>query len=454
MLRIFFKAKKIKKTRLAILLACLAIFYSDSVFAVKTHGRFTFGTFASTERFTETTFGSDKNDRLISSARLFYKVSDVGQDRWEFITDLRDKHDFFDKLDKEKLELSDRNDFQTRQLLARWVNPAGSWSSSLGRFQLPEAGAIFVDGAELEYRSGSQWRWGAFAGLNPRNLETSYVQTNVDANQYGLFSTFQSHQKGWDKNFYATHSLVQQSFKSQTERRFFYHNMIYQWEEPSRFISTLYLDTYPSTKVQTGHIIYQQGLGPKWSTEFSALTIDVVEYARRAGILERLEPSPYREAQHHSSFLLNASHSVFYRILGGQRDYDDLQKSEFKLGWQGRGFLKSRVDLFFLAGHRDNFTSNDSFASVGGGYYSRVWELTGSAIYEIRKNDDTTLTHPLILELAYTRFISKTLFGTFSVEHTSDETVQIQSAFFKVGYRFGSQEVPPIRDGAPPRSQL
>ncbi len=430
------------------------ILYSINGFSVKTTGRLTLGGVAITERFKTDEFGSKSNDHLLSSSRFFYKVSDLGSDKWELTTDLRDKHDFFGKLTKEQLALESKNDFQVRQMTAHWLNPEGAFSSQIGRFQLPEAGSVFVDGVDLEFRFTPYLKSGGFSGFNPKSIEDSDLNFDKNATQNGVFLTYQSHDEGWDKNLYFSHGLVEQTYKKQKERSFFFHNLIYQWEANSRWISYLNYDLVPEKKVQTANMIYQQNWTKAYNYELGYLHIDLLEYRRRQGLLEKLDPSPYRESHFQLQRKNENKSSVAIEFHSGLRDADHLKRYDAILGFVQNELLSKNLDLYFKLGSRNNFTSKDKFINFGIGYYSKFWESSIDTEYQISANNDGTTTHPTTIELALTNYYSKELFLTASFERAADENVTITSTFIKFGYRFGNQEIPPVRDGAPPRGPI
>ena len=183
----------------------LLVFLSQHCYAAKVHGRITFGGLLATERFADLTTGSDKNDVMVASTRYFTRVSEVGDSRWDFTTDLRDTHDFFDKLDREKLQLTSRNIVQIKQFNARFPNAQNSVSFTLGRFPIPEAGSANVDGAQLGYKFGPQLNSFLFGGLNPKRTGQTYMQWNEDSKIYGLGLNYQEKKGAWEKNFYWSH---------------------------------------------------------------------------------------------------------------------------------------------------------------------------------------------------------------------------------------------------------
>lgn len=430
------------------------LLFSIPVWAAKTSGRIIIGGAASTERFNTSTFGSDKNDTFFSSQRLYYKVSEWGEDKWDWISDFRNKYDSFDKLNKELYQLDAKDEFQVRQFSLTMQNPKGFFFPSLGRIQIPEAGSVFVDGLNLQFRMSSNWYSGYFAGLNPKQVDKSYLISDSKASQYGAFFTYQNKSETWDKNKYLTHGIVEQVYNKKPERQFLFQNGIYQWQEDSRIMSLLYLDFVPRTYIQTANLIYQQNFSKFINSEISYLAIDVLEYQRRQNVLEKINPSPYKEG--HLGIDFKFSEDFKWSIFGsqGERSDDQLKRIEYGTLFRLQNFISKNWDTQIKIINRKNFTSDDSLIAWNLGYFSNKFEIVTDIDYAIQKNNDGTITHPQNSELSLTGFFSKEFFATLSAQRAADENVTILGSFFKLGYRFGNQELPPIRDGAAPRGSL
>lgn len=437
-------------------ITCIAVFLLLPLAShgAKVHGRMTLGGYTATERFTDATGGSDKNDFMVLSSRLFLKVTELGDAQWETVADLRDKQDFFDKLNKEQLQLDSSNQLQVRQLSLRAPPKDGKWSGTLGRFSIPEAGAVQIDGGLGEYYWSKDLRTGVLMGKNSRRNDQTYNQYNPNSNQYGLTTTYQSATRGWDKNFYLSHAFVRQAEGVEIDRSYLFQNMIYQWEENSRLITLLYLDFVPRTYVQTGNVLWQQSFSKSLATQLNILGIDVIEYSRRQGVREILSPSPYREVSAKLDYFTSPLTKIQISTMGGVRDADHLSKNETALAFEQNQFFNRNMDAFAKLGLRKNFTSNDQFTHLYVGYFSRKWESGIDLDYSIEKYNDGIIKHATTTELSLSNYLSKDLFSTLSVQRAADETVTIWTGFFKIGYRFGNQESPPIRDGASPRGQL
>ncbi|HEY8269344.1 MAG TPA: hypothetical protein VIG33_00525 [Pseudobdellovibrionaceae bacterium] len=426
----------------------------NKALAAKSYGRFVFGGFTATEKFTTDAFGSDSNDEMVFSSRLFYKVTNMGEGNWEFVSDLRDKHDFFDKLDRERLQLTDRNEFQARQINTRWVNPGGQLSLSLGRFPVQDVGAIYTDGVLAEYRwTPSLWS-SFFGGKNPQAESHSYLTFNPQANIAGAGLTYQSRTGGWARNFYLTNGVVSESYGNETDRSFLFHEMNYQWEENSRILSLMYFDFVPRSYIQNGSLIWQQEYTENLSSELGILAMDSIEYYRHQGIRETLPPSPYQEAQ--AKFSIGSPRSSRWTLgtISGHRAYDQKNKTEVSLSYFQSRVFAPNWDLYAKGGNRNNFVSTDTFFRTGAGYFSRKWEFSLDVGYATEKHEDGTLLHPLEIEFSVSNSISRTLFWTGSIQRATDESVTILTSFFKLGYRFGEAETAPRRDAAPLRGPI
>lgn len=433
---------------------CLLTLSSSTAQAAKISERFSFGGYASTERFKDDSGGSDNNDFATISARSYLRVQDWGVGRWEFVGDLRDKNDFFDKLDAERLKLTNRNEFQIRQLSLRKPNPAGFWSPQVGRFAVPEAGAVFVDGAQVGTHWSRSLTSSIFGGLNPKQDANSYLEFNPKASVYGANLTFQDRAQGWNKNLYISHAIVQKGWEGHVDRQFLFHNMHFQWQRDSRLISLVYLDFVPRTYVQTASVILQQALVPTFGVEAEGLSIDAIEYSRRQGVLESLPSSPYRQGVLTLSYRPDNRGKVFVKGTSGKRTVDQKSKTEGALGWIRSGIFSAKWDANLLVGGRKNFTSTDQFGRAGLGYFSRTWETTLDFDYAIQKYETGRTLHPMIAEAAISHYHSRSVYWTLSAQRAADEDKTILSVFFKIGIQTGNQELAPIRDGAPPRGAL
>lgn len=426
-------------------------------FCTNWSGRFTLGSYASTERFKDITeTGSDKNDFQTLSTRLFIKGEEFGNNKdWEVVTDLRDKHDFFDKLNSEKLTLEDRNQFQLRQLSIRLSNPKKFWGFQMGRFPIYEAGSTFVDGLSLENHWTENLYSTYFGGLNPQKRGRSYLEHDSKAKIQGMSLTYQNHNGGWDRNLFISHGVVEESYEQHKDRNFVFQNMIYQWNTDSRLMSLLYYDLIPRSYVQNGNLTWQQGWTPSFLSDLSFSAMDVIEYSRNKEVLEILPSSPYEEKKIKFTYRTrNRNIRIYYMESIGERKLDQLTRRTSELGYIQSQIWGPQWDAYVVFGARKNFTSDDTLTRLGLGRYGRKWEFNFDFELQKQVNQNGTITNPVLTELDLSYNISRQSFCVFSAQSASNENVKILSGFFKYGHRFGSNEVPPLRDGAPPRGPL
>ena len=138
----------------------------------------------------------------------------------------------------------------------------------------------------------------------------------------------------------------------------------------------------------------------------------------------------------------------------GERKLDQLTRRTSELGYIQSQIWGPQWDAYIVFGARKNFTSNDTLTRLGLGRYGRKWEFNFDFELQKQVNQNGTITNPVLTELDLSYNISRQSFCVFSAQSASNENVKILSGFFKYGHRFGSNEVPPLRDGAPPRGPL
>jgi hypothetical protein len=420
-------------------------------------GRLSLGNFFSTERYVATTVDSSSSDYLTFSGRAYLRILDIGEGKWDFVIDLRDKYDQFDSLNKTKLQLEPKNYFQARQLYFGNFQVQTKNNYLIGRFSLPEAGGAYVDGLAYQHRTSPAYRIGAFAGLSPLNELTQSLELRSNTSTWGLISAYEPKDLTSSNNIIFSHSLVSQSFGSEVDRRYFYQYAFYQWSAASRILSNIYLDTLPSVYLQNWSLNWDQGLGNELSPpniiHVHLLGVDTIRYRRIQNIRETLDSSPYNQTRLQWDLIPRARVTISPSFTYGKRNLDGLTKQELRLKTNLSGWLKPQYDFGFSFGSRKNFVSNDQFISITAGYFSDRFELSLDLDYSKEIAATETLT-PItaLLNASYVR--NKNLFFSISGESSRDEKVQIAAFFAKVTSRFGSKETAPLRDGAPPRGAL
>ena len=135
------------------------------------------------------------NDVEIFSTRLNLDVDRINRKEDLFTLDLRDRYDFFGKVDSEILQLSAENTLQIREAAYKrpWENNRTFYS--VGRFSLPSAGILANDGGEYGYRMSKRHRVAAFIGIAPEDVLTPASITpeirGYDGNQGGVYSVYE-----------------------------------------------------------------------------------------------------------------------------------------------------------------------------------------------------------------------------------------------------------------------
>ena len=418
--------------------------------AVLVTSRFSVGAYAAKENFSDRSQGSNINNFQTISSRAYLKLQKLGA--FEFTADLRDKHDFFDKLDAERLQLTTSNDFQVRELNTHYPNPQGIVYATLGRFAILEAGSVFNDGAEIGSRLGSQLRLAAFGGHNPKRPEDTYMRSDTPDLVYGGYLSFQSKGASWTQFFNASTAYVENSAYSHVDRRYQFLQTHWQWNSSSRLINNLYLDFVPRTYLQNGNIIYQQGWGARFDTSLQLTAFDSIEYSRRRGVLETLPSSAYQEIS--LGTRLKATDRIHWLTLArtGERMADHMRRQDASTGFNFSELFSPKFDLTMYAGYSKEFTVEGPTSRLEANYYSRNWEIGQSLEAAIQRGRQTL--HPFVAELSIANMYSRALYSTVAVQYAQNENVTIYSGFFKLTYRYGSEDLPPLRDGTPPRRSL
>ncbi|MCB0420725.1 MAG: hypothetical protein KDD61_07000 [Bdellovibrionales bacterium] len=438
-----------------ITLIALFVLPSGMAWAVTYHGRATMGTFVSQEKHEpEPGDLTGRNDFATFSSRLYYKASEFYSNKNHLVLDLRDKHDFFDKLDKERQELSSSNEFQLRQLNFQHVPRRSGMVYKLGRFYEPKAGSSFIDGIGIGHRLSPKFEFMGFAGLNPKRQDQTYLEFDDKSQTYGLYVDYVRGYRSFSKDFTFTNALVVQQYDGEIDRQYLYNYFKYQTGFYDYFQTQIYYDFEPDGKIQNGVFTYNKLLFKRLRASLQYFAYDVIEYRRREDIREILDPSPYQEFRMTGKWHMTRSKLMTFRILSGKRSLDELDHNAVLLKLSLPRFFSRYVDAFVSGEHRKKFTKTGSYFGFGAGYFAKFIEVNAEVEYGKEIQTDGSELSPLLIELAGTYRFSSSLFGSLAFQAATDEKVQILTSFFKLTYRFGNQGIAPIRDGAAPRGRL
>jgi hypothetical protein len=431
----------------------LSVFHVKNAHALSYFGRIMVGDYFDSETLNQPAFNqSTSNDFEILSTRLYFKASDIGSQNLETTVDIRDKDDFFDKLDSENLRLTPTHQFQAYQLNIKIPSNTTGFYGTAGRFYVPEAGGEFTDGGEIGYRWSQSWRTALFGGLFPKPQEQSYVGFDTNSQVAGAYSLFQPSNSSWSENLYWANAFVAENVQEHLDRLYFYNNLIYQWSSTGQVFALVYVDFVPNIYVQTALVSLNQSLSDIWSLQASLTLVDVIEYSRIQGVLETLPSSPYREGS--INFRANTGGAAFWdtQLTYGEREADELQKAEIQTGPSIFRLVDDHVNVKLGLGGGKNFISNDLFTQDSLGYFSNDWEFDASMNYTLSANDFGLMYHKWYTELSVARYFSREFFANLAVERAVDEQVSLWSGYVKLSYNFGERNTAPLRDTAPLRN--
>lgn len=430
------------------LLVLGAFLLTQTTLAAEYHGRFFFGGYLAKET-EKATLENSSNDGAAISSRFYLAITKIGAPNLETIVDVRDKNDFFDKLDQTKLTLKNKNELQVRELYLRRPSDEIGFYGSAGRFAVTEAGSIYTDGLELGRKWTPAFSTSLFGGLNSKRPDQVYVTYNSDSFVYGGYALYHPTRPDWDESFYITNAFVVEEVKSQIDRLFWYEHWTYQPNLKNRFIGLFYLDFVPRIYIQNLYLNYWREISSTLSFDASGAIIDALEYQRRQGIRERLKASPYREASARIFYNLTTTTQLSLESIHGLRTADSEWKHEYSLTTYTSSLFSPQFSAQATLGYRNNFVSDDYFGRLVLAYYSRKWEVSLNEYAAHEKYSSTKKLIPIVSELNLYHFFWKDLFASISFEHAWDSDAQYMSGFFKVGYNFGSRDTPMVRNAAP-----
>lgn len=421
------------------------------------YGRLTSGGFFSKEVFRNSS--TDRyNDVAVLSERLYVNFDKIAESTNEFTVDIRDKNNFFDKMDKERLILTSKNKLQVQQLNLHTTDTKQGLYYSAGRFPIGEAGGVFVDGADIGLRRvlfGLNAKMSIFGGLNPQIIESEKFSIDANSKALGGYLVLENKTQDWGRYLYSTTALVSQTYASSVDRFYLFNNTMTQSENGNNFSSLLYLDMVPKIYLQNLWATYFYGLKNNFKLRSSFSTIDTLHYIRVEDVRETLPASRYTQGAI-SLRSPTEGNIVSYetKLTAGVRDVDSKNIQELKFGAYFPKLIKDEFSGNLNAGIKKNFTTKDLFFGGGIIHSDRNREIALNQDVRFEKRPTGVMNMAFITEGSYTKFFSRSLFGILSVQNTWDSDVSIFSILFKISYRFGEGGQAPVRDGSPPMGQL
>ena len=447
----------IKPLNQLIALNLLGLLVSSPVLAYDYQGHILQGGYVAREQLPAEITGSSDNDIAILSTRLFLDVKSIGQNHYQLLTDIRDNHDFFDKLDAQRLDLTSRNSFRLRQLVLRDPGDNHRYYWSVGRFLPADNNIIYNDGAEAGIRITRNNRLGIFAGYRPRVNDERSVELTPTAYQAGVYQTYENEGATWDDGKYISNMLIlapKYLDDSQTRSSAYINQSLMHFGPDFRLSTYLNLQGQPKIRAEDAAFSADKRFTAKFSTSFSASRIDLTEYRNQRDIFETLSPTPYTQGKITSRYRLNETLRLDGNLVAGQRQNDRLRKYEASAGANFTHLVAGHATASILAGTRRNFISRDNFFAASISRYSDKWEVNADLRYSLVKRDSGDLLNQWITSANIGRSFSRAILGTIGAEYARDEKVIILSGLFTLGYRFGSREFTPLRDVAPPNTRF
>ncbi|HAZ14837.1 MAG: hypothetical protein A2X86_20900 [Bdellovibrionales bacterium GWA2_49_15] len=418
-------------------------------------GRFISGAFISKEVFRDSQVDR-YNDVAILSERLYLNFDDLIWNKAGFTLDVRDKENFFDKMDRERQTLTEKNKLQLHQFSFHKPAESNEVDFSVGRFPLPQAGAIYLDGLDFGLRKnllGLSAKFSLFYGLNPQLAQDTGINRDVTA--YGGHFTLENKGKSWERYFFSINALVRQVYKTEVDRFYYYNNTNLQSDDGQNFSSILYLDFLPHVYVQNFWSTYATNFSNRYKLRASFSTIDSLHYVRVQDIRETLPSSRY----HQSSLSIRSPSdygqtSYETKLSVGLREVDKKNMAELKFGALIPRIIKDEISGTANLGVKKNFISNDLLLGLGLLHSNNFRELSINQDVQFEQRASQKPNIAYISEGSYTKFFNRSLFGIISIQNIRDNYVSIFSIMLKISYRFGQGGQAPIREGSPPMGQL
>ena len=438
-------------------LLLLALIMAGRAHSYEYHGSLLSGGYLAREDISGESDLISDNDRAVFSSRAFLDVTRIASRQYQFTADLRDKHDFFDKIDTQRLQLSGKNTPRLRQLVLRDPGISQSLYWSAGRFLPAENNVIYNDGLEGGIRLSANHKVGVFAGYRPKINEERAANLGSNAYQTGIYHVYQNDASSWDEGKYLSNMLVYapQYFDDQpTPTMAFINQGFLHLGADNRLLTYLNIQGTPDVRVEDAKLEFDKRFNPKLSTRFIASRIDLIEYRNQRDILERLPPSAYSQAKIAGQYRLNEIIRLDGNLLAGQREGDRLRKYEVSGGANFTKLAAGHIAIGAHMGARRGFISRDLFAASTISWFTDKWLIDGALRVTRQQRDSGVIRNQYIIGSNLGLYATRSLLATAGAELAKDENITIVSGLLTIGYRFGSRELTPLRDVAPPNTRF
>ena len=435
----------------------MAFFLPTTAHSYEYHGSLLSGGYLAREDVTGEIELNTDNDRAVYSGRAFLDVNRIGSQQYQFTADLRDKHDFFDKIDTQRLQLSGKNTPRLRQLVFRDPGTSHSLFWSAGRFLPAENNIIYNDGLEAGIHLSTNHKVGIFGGYRPKINEERAATLGSNSYQTGIYHVYQNDTSSWDEGKYLSNMLVYapQYFDDlPTPTVAFINQGFLHLSANNRLATYLNLQGTPDVRVEDAKVELDKRFDQKLSTRFIASRIDQIEYRNQRDILDRLPPTAYSQAKIAGQYRLNETIRIDANLLAGKREADRLRKYEMSGGANFTKLAAGHLAMSVILGARRGFNSRDLFAASTLSRFAEKWLIDADLRVTRQNRDSGIIRNQYVVGSNLGFYVTRALLATVGAELAKDENVTIISGLLTIGYRFGSRELTPLRDVAPPNTRF
>ena len=446
-----------RRATLACLFLMLALFAPTDADSYEYHGSILSGGYVAREDITGESELNTDNDRAVFSGRAFLDVNRIGSQQYQFTADLRDRHDFFDKIDTQRLQLSGKNTPRLRQLVLRDPGTSQSLYWSVGRFLPAENNVIYNDGLEGGIHLSTNHKVGIFAGYRPKINEEHAANLGSNAYQTGIYHVYQNDASSWDEGKYLSNMLVYapRYFDDQPVPSIAFINQGFlHLGSNNRLVTYLNVQGTPDVRVEDAKLEFDKRFDSKLSARFIASRIDLIEYRNQRDILERLPATAYSQAKISGQYRLNETIRLDGNLLAGERESDKLRKYEVSAGANFTKLAAGHVVTSVLFGTRRSFISRDLFAASTINRFTDKWLIDANLRVTRQQRDSGLIRNQYIIGSNLGLYATRSLLATAGAELAKEENITIVSGLLTIGYRFGSRELTPLRDVAPPNTRF
>ncbi|MBM4251127.1 MAG: hypothetical protein FJ146_04095 [Deltaproteobacteria bacterium] len=442
-------------TKLIIAAFSMNLWAADAL-AYDYHGYLLGGGYIAREQFTAETAGLTNNDRAVVSSRLTLDVTKISSQQYQLFIDIRDQHDFFDKVDAERLELRGRNSLRLRQLNLSDPGHSHKYFWTIGRFLPGANNVVFNDGIESGLRLNPNHRVGVFAGYKPRITDEPVADIGSDLYQIGGYHIYELEGESWDEGKYIANFLISgPEFANDqgTVTNTWINQSLLHFGPRHRAGSYLNVSGQDSPQLEEGRLEWDERFNTKLSARISASHLDLRAYRHQRDILEPLPASPYSQAKGLIQYRMNDQARLEGTLILGRRTIDYLDKQELTLGGTLTRFATEHAQISGYIGTRRGFISRDLFMNSVFNYFATRWMSDVSLRLTRQNRYNGIVLNQLIISSNLGFYLSKRILVSAGGELAADENNRIASGLLTIGYRFGTREFTPLRDVAPPNAR-